>query len=119
MNEDEILTACALRFDGYKYQTQTGFDPRIAIANYFQEGQWQLEPNQLLATFFFLQRSLYKYDLQQEPKDSKFRKAFRSLFFECADLDIPSQYQQSEYYQNWESRYKPNVEELKKLISKE
>jgi hypothetical protein len=107
MKDDNILTACALRFDGYKYQRQTGFDPKQATATFFSTQRWELEPLEKLATFFLLQRSLYKYDLQYEPEDNKFRKAFRSLFSECVDLDIPLEYQQKEYYQNWESQHKP------------
>lgn len=119
MKDDDILSACALRFDGYKYQQQTEFDAKKVLANYFLNQQWELQPLELLATFFFLQRSLYKYDLQYEPKDSKFRKAFRSLFFECVDLDIPSEYQQQEYYQNWEKEYKPKAKELRKVIEQD
>jgi hypothetical protein len=28
--EHEITTCCALRFDGYKYRQETGFDPKLA-----------------------------------------------------------------------------------------
>ncbi|PHJ69585.1 hypothetical protein VF04_16405 [Nostoc linckia z7] len=114
--EDEILITCALRFDGHKYQQQTGFDAKKAIDSFFSNQQWGLRPLELLATFFLLQRSLYKYDLQYEPKDSNFRKVFRSLFFECVDLDIPEEYQQKEYVQAWDSQYKPDLENVKNIV---
>ncbi|MBW4686578.1 MAG: hypothetical protein KME40_16090 [Komarekiella atlantica HA4396-MV6] len=116
MRDDDILTACALRFDGWKYQQETKFDVRIAIDSFFASQKWELQPLKKLATFFLLQRSLYKYDLQYEPNDRKFYKAFRTLFFECVDLDIPVEYQIQEYYKNWESQYKPDLEKLKNTM---
>jgi hypothetical protein len=95
---NDIMNACALRFDGYKYQQQTGFDPKKATAQYLTTRKWDLQPLEKLATFFFLQRALNKFDLQYEPRDGKYWQAFESLFDECKDVEIPEEYRQDEYY---------------------
>lgn len=58
LQERQILNACALRFDGYKYQEEKSYDQRAATENFFECGQWELEPFEKLTTFFLLQRGL-------------------------------------------------------------
>ena len=82
LQESQILNACALKFDGYKYQEEKSYDQRATIDNFFEHGQWDLEPVEKLTTFFLLQRALSKWDLQYEAEDSKFYMAFRTLFIE-------------------------------------
>lgn len=66
MDEHEILTCCALRFDGYKYQENNpSFVPREPVDDFLTTGQWNASEMELLVDFFFLQRSLGKWDLVQ------------------------------------------------------
>jgi hypothetical protein len=38
LEEDEILIACALRFDGYKYREMAGFDEEEPLQRVFEAG---------------------------------------------------------------------------------
>lgn len=119
--EDEILTTCALRFDGYEYQEyreelDNEIDLEECLENFLGTNAWNLEDNEKLTIFFILQRSLFKWGLEGEPKDGKYWKAFRSLFLECVDLPIPSEYKREDYCQEWEENYQPNLEQVKAFI---
>ncbi|WP_131474256.1 hypothetical protein [Fischerella thermalis] len=106
MDKNNKINVCALRFDGYKYQKQTGFNPQEATTQYLATRKWDLEPLEKLATFFFLQRSLNKFDLQYEPRDGQYWQALESLFDECKDLEIPEEYRQNTYYEAWKKNSK-------------
>ena len=116
LQESQILNACALRFDGYKYQEEKSYDHRAAIDNFFEYGQWDIEPIEKLTTFFLLQRALSKWDLQYEAEDSKFYMAFRTLFLECVELKIPVKSRIEDYYEEWKQEYDPRLEQVKKYI---
>ncbi len=55
-DEHDILTHCALRFDGYAYLEQSGFDHQQALEDFFQTGEWNLSPLEAMTTLFTLQR---------------------------------------------------------------
>lgn len=38
--ETDILNACALRFDGYRYTQAHAFDYQAALAHYMATGNW-------------------------------------------------------------------------------
>jgi hypothetical protein len=80
LEEDEILICCALRFDGYKYREMAGFDEEPPLREFFRTGRWSLTPLEQMTTFFMLQRGLYKWGLEYEPRNGRYWKAFRSLF---------------------------------------
>lgn len=78
LEEREITTCCALRFDGYKYQKETGFNPSLTFDKLFLgEEVGELDG---LAAMFFLQRGLCKWSLVYETEDSKYYKLYRKLF---------------------------------------
>jgi hypothetical protein len=115
IKERNILSDCALRFDGYKYEKNTKFNFKQSIKKII-EGK-ALEPLEKLAIFFFLQRSLSKWDLQFEEENKKVYKVYRDLFLACVDLEIPQQYQKEDYLNNWRKNYEPNIEEVKNMVS--
>lgn len=116
LQEEEILTACALRFDGYAYVEATGFDYDRAIDNYFRSGVWDLEPLEQLATFFMLQRGLCKWNLVYEPQDGKYWRAFRELFLKAYRHEIPERYRQQPYYDEWAVKSKAEVRRCVALV---
>jgi hypothetical protein len=60
--DGDILTACALRFDGYAYHTQSGFDHLAAFDALEQGGVLaRFELTQHLDFFFLLKRYLCKW----------------------------------------------------------
>src|SRR6478672_8545134 len=61
--EDDILSCCALRFDGWKFREATGFNHVRAIDRFFETGWWPPSEYKRLASFFLLQRGLCTWDL--------------------------------------------------------
>ena len=114
--EEEILTACALRFDGYKYCDEMGFDYNKALDDYFENGTWGIKPIEQLATFFMLQRGLCKWNLEYEPQDGKYWMAFRSLFLQVCLMEIPEDYQHQQYCERWRDEFVPHFTETLEVV---
>lgn len=110
--EEEILTACALRFDGYKYCDEAGFDYNKALDDYFASERWDIAPLEQLATFFMLQKGLCKWNLVYEPQDGKYWKAFRELFLLTCKHEVPKVYQQQPYCRTWRERFAQHLPAL-------
>jgi hypothetical protein len=105
--EDDILIACALRFDGYGYLQDHPLDHDQAVRSFCQTGEWRISPAQQLTVFFLLQRFLYKWGGETLLKTSATWRAFRSLFLLVCEYEIPEQYRQCHYYEEWVERYVP------------
>jgi hypothetical protein len=114
--EDDILSACALRFDGYKYQKATRYDPASVLGDFFKTGQWPSDPLKQLASFFFLQRFLCKWGGEYLPKNCKYWQAYRSLFLLVNTYDIPKTYRISECFERWQADFEPRLVEYVALI---
>lgn len=115
--EDEILSAWALRMDGYEYKEQAGFDAEAAVERFFSNGRWDhLAPVEKQATFFLLQRSLFKWALADAPRHGRYWRAFRSLFFEVVALEVPEALRKAELYEEWERRFLPRRQEHMALV---
>ena len=63
LDEDDILTCCALRFDGSAFAEDTGFDGGAALDRFFESGEWPGSLEERFALFFLLQRDLCKWAL--------------------------------------------------------
>lgn len=117
-SEDDILSACALRFDGWQYIEMTDFDHQRALESFFQTGQWPSVALEQLAMFFTLQRGLFKWGLEYEPKHGRYWRAFRSLFLLVHSYEIPEEYRLAGYYEEWESEYRPRLAECVALVER-
>ena len=115
----EILTCCALRFDGYPWQDDYDFDHQKAIEDFFKKNVWDLRDEEKLATFFFLQRGLNKFGLVYEPRNGKYWRAYRSLFFEVVHLPISEQYVRQDYFDEWQEEYAPRLQEAIECVRRE
>ena len=117
LNEHDILVCCALRFNGYGYQSDhSSLVPHKAVSDFLNTGRWQASDLELLASFFFLQRSLCKWDLVREPINGEYWQAFRSLFLQINGAEIPETYQQQEYCQQWNREFLPYRDECVRLV---
>jgi len=63
LDANDILIKTALRFDGYRYLKETGFDTNLAIEQLHEDHPTDWDDPQKLAVFFILQRSLCKWSL--------------------------------------------------------
>jgi hypothetical protein len=115
--EDDILTACALRFDGWLYQEHTGFDQVPVIDRYLETGQWkELSTLEKLCVFFLLQRGLFKWDLIYQPKDGKLWRGFRELFLLVCKEEVPPRYELSGFSEQWKEKYEMRCDECMEMI---
>lgn len=120
--EDVILIPAALRFDGWKYlrDHQTEGDTsryfEEPIQEFFRSGEWPEDSLEQLAAFFGLQRGLYKWGLEYEPRDGRYWQAFRSLFLLTAEYDVTERYRHAEYWPQWEREVLPRLSACMGLI---
>lgn len=109
LDENAILSCCALRFDGYKYAEKHDFKPDELVDKYLQTGKWLGTELELLTTFFHLQRALFKWSLVYETSESPYWRAFRELFLQLHGAEIPEQYQMADYYGEWIENFQPRL----------
>ena len=114
----EILTDCALRFDGYLYLDETDFDTNQAIQDLASDVKSTRNELQTLAVFFILQRSLCKWSLVYEPANGKYWRLFCEMFFEVVHIPIPSGYEDRERHAKWESLYTYRLDEAIECVQK-
>lgn len=109
VSEDDILIAYALRFDGHVHLRDHPFDHHQAYGEYFETDDWKhTSPMEKLTVFFLLQRFLYKWGGEMLPKTSLEWKAFRSLFLQTYQYEIPKEYRHWEFYADWEKEFASN-----------
>ena len=118
LQEDDILIACALRFDGYKYREMAGFDEEKPLQRFFETSRWDLTPLEQMTTFFILQRGLYKWGLEHEPRDGRYWKAFRTLFLLSYGHRIPHAFRPTDpdLYARWKYRFVPRLAECVAVV---
>lgn len=109
LNEGDVLTTCALRFNGYRYAEETGFAYEPAVRRFARTGEWGLTTLEKLTVFFLLQRSLLKWSY--EPLDGQHWRAFRSLFLELAREKVPPEYQ-DRWLEDWKRCFEPRLDEV-------
>lgn len=115
--ERQLITTCALRFDGYEYVQNRKFDHLAAFRTIEQTGDLApFEQHQLLALFFMLQRYLHKGGGEMLSERSPEWRIYRELFFRCCRASIPKAYRVEPYYTEWERNYAPRLEECIALV---
>ena len=113
---DRILTAWALRFDGYKYVESPGYDPVAAIDRWRAAGNWgHLHPALQLTLFFHIQRGIYKWGSVYRDEEVEWR-AFLSLFLTTCRYAIAADDRKHEWYESWEADCAPHIEEHIRLV---
>jgi len=105
LKSDEVLTLCALRFDGYRYLEDTGFDAEAAIDAYMETEMWDRCDEEKLCVFFILQRCLCKWSLVYEPPNGRYWRVFRQMFFEVVELEVPEKYAEPNWMADWVEHY--------------
>jgi hypothetical protein len=118
--EDDILMNCALRFDGWQYEIDTGLYNNAGLQSLVEpilEGRrFHSDPNDNLAAFFGIQRYLYKWGGDRLAPHSREHVAFRLLFLDVYRYEIPEKYRNEPYWQEWEDAYRPRQEHYAAII---
>lgn len=107
--ETEILTAWALRFDGYRYMSETGFAPPSDYVARFGTPAWAFEPLEELAIFFVHQRQVAKWGASR-PNGSSDWQFLREIFLQVVDHEIPERWRVASYYDKWANVHAPLLE---------
>lgn len=116
--EMEILTAWALRFDGYAYEAATGFILAEGSTAWADDGRLPDDPLQRLAILFALQRWLGKWGGEYEPLHGGTWRRFRELFLVTTDVEVPFKYRMSKWYAPWEREWRPHAAEHIELVAR-
>lgn len=115
---DDILITAALRVDGYKLQSRHPFDHIAAQETYKESRSWaHLDPYQQLATFFFLQRYLYKWGGEMLSQRSLVWRGFIELFLLTCRLPTPEEYRDQAIDEEWTTKYLPRLDECISLVN--
>ena len=115
-SENEILTACALRFDGYAYVEATGFRHQAAIRRMIEIRTCWRSTERMMCMFFMLQRYLCKWGGETLPETSPEWWAYRELFLKVAHESVPATYRHEPFATEWDERYAPNLRDAIELI---
>lgn len=110
--EHDVLSACALRFDGYKYVKQKLGDDASLIHNYLDRSELPEDPLVQMAVFFHLQRYLMKWGGEHEPLHGQKWRFFRTLFLAVVNQPVPLEFQHAEIYSSWLHNYEPCREQV-------
>lgn len=118
--EFTILWKFALRFDGYLYGQEIGFDvmdlndARPILTTWWKDGTWPDAPLLQLTLFYRLQRCMKEYSGYHE-----IWKPFRSLFFLTAKYTFPDEYRfigMEHKYQEILSYHGGNVDSILNVV---
>jgi hypothetical protein len=112
--EAEIVTACALRFDGYRYAQARGLtnpedelDFTGFIRSFLNDPDLDLPRGHLHCALFLLQRAYLKESWLRW--NSHEAKVIRELFLALCRDDVPEEYRNEGYCEEWGRRYKPEL----------
>lgn len=109
----EVMTTCALRFDGWKFFQEQG-DEGVFVTltdRFVTTLQTSSNPNENHATFFALQRYLCKWGGEYLPESSREHSAFRYLFLHLYRVEIEPGFRCLEYWERWQARYAARADE--------
>lgn len=99
--EREIISRWALRFRGWDYVEETGFDHEAALRALMHDGQMPRAIEESFCCFFLLQRHLFKWGGESLPGDSREWRALRSLFLTVAGWPVPVRWRSAEHHRAW------------------
>jgi hypothetical protein len=112
--EAKLVTACALRFLGYRYAQANGLtnpedegDFTQFVELFLAEPNYDLPRGHLHCALFLLQRAYIKEGWLRW--DSHEAKVIRELFLTLCREDPPEGYSNEEYRAEWGRRYKPRL----------
>ena len=75
-----------------------------------------LIPEQM-TVFFMLQRYLFKWGGEYEPKDGRYWQLFRALFLVVYEQTPPERYQLAAYMAQWEREYLGRLSECRFIVA--
>lgn len=86
--QHDLLCEVALRFDGYRFASETGCDA-IALGHAMVVGSLLGTDDEAMCVLFHLQRYVCKWGGEQEPVDGQVWMTIRGLIIRLALLPVP------------------------------
>jgi hypothetical protein len=110
--EARIVTACALRMDGYRYADEHGpagddRDYSRFVRAFLAEPNFDLPRGHLHCALFLLQRTYIKEGWLRWDSDEA--KVIRELFLELCRANVPEEYRNEDWCESWELHYRPSL----------
>jgi len=120
INEDDVLTSFALRFDGYKYQKDSGFEFRLPGPSDPPTDLDSLSTIERMTALFMMQRYLYKWGGEDEPQHGRAWQAFRQLFLMTCREEVPETYRarHSPGYDDWADKWSRAIAEAEATVKR-
>lgn len=113
-----IEITCSRRFDGWKFQEQTGFSFHQALGGLLRGENPELSIDEKMDVFFFIERSWYwAWALAKTYSEEVL--VYETLFFEMCDLDVNPDYRKTHYCEPWDTYYKPRLAEVKQIVRRD
>jgi hypothetical protein len=119
LEESEILSGWALRFDGWKFVGETGWsdeDRMEAERRMVESLEFPESQEMQLCLFFFRQRFLFKWGGDRLSPQGYEWRAFRELFLRTYRFDVAKKWRMDEYYGKWRKNFYPKRDEHVRLI---
>lgn len=114
--EHDLLGACAQRFDGYRYMSETGFELPDGYAALYGTPAWDFTLPQALTIFFMHQRLVMKWGMSRPDGNSDWQ-LMRRLFVELAPAEIPEPWRANVAYDRWMEIYAPHTEAARAFVA--
>lgn len=106
-----IEITCSRRFNGYRFEEETGFRPPLAL---LLEGQdVELSLDEKMDTFFAIERMWYWGVGSPTPAKMLL---YETLFFELCESEVDPCYRHEDYCRWWDTYYKPRLAEVRELV---
>ncbi|MDQ3820317.1 MAG: hypothetical protein M3362_21905 [Acidobacteriota bacterium] len=117
--EAKIVTACALRIDGYRYADEHGLagddrDYSLFVRRFLADPDYGLPRGHLHCVLLLLQRAYLKEGWLRW--DSHEAKVIRGLFLALCREDPPEEYRDEGFYEDWERRHRPGLAKLLEFV---
>ena len=101
IEESDVLIAFALRFDGEKHHEEHAFSPPVSDAPALSAAIEGMSVPERMATFFLLQRFLFKWGGEYLPMHGAAWHTFRRRFLMTCHEKVPQEYRPWGEYDAW------------------
>jgi hypothetical protein len=119
--EGRIYTACALRFDGYRWlQERAGSEEAAGglrddlLRDFFGRESYDRPLEELLLVFFIVQRWFIKEAWLRW--DEQLARVTRRLFRQTCGLETPSAFRDEDCDATWRTEYQPRLQDLQEFV---
>jgi len=125
--EAKVISACALRFDGYRYVEEVGLGTRRELEGggdvldleqeterFFTEPDYTMPADYLSTMLFLIQRQFIREGWLRW--DSQLARIARRLFVLTARYEVPARFRLEDWATRWDRKYARFASDLVRLV---